>query len=874
MAPDVTVRADATGANGNGGTVAVGSLGFAHVSGNLSAQGAGSGAGGQVLTSGGVIEVSNTAKVNASGGATGANGTWAVNSSLDLTVTNTVPAYDAAAYPTGTTAVNAGAIGAALGRGTDVVLNSSAAVSTGRSEGIGVAFAPNIQVVKTEGRESTLTVNSVGSIVMGKNSGIGSSAGALNLNFNADSKGAPLPESLPINNRTDTPDLRTGAIFLNGATVQTAGGNVNFYGQSDPLAGRAVGLVSSTTDGVTTLLPVGGVTLTQSTVSTCAIGSAACTNGGSISMRGQGSSVQITDTAVFSSAGVDIMGSTLQTGSGAISLDGRGGLGSAGVRLAQADTQAGSIDTTLRSASGDVTLIGGTRARAGGGRLIVAGSGEGAGVAIGNTSLQTGGNVRIEGAGGAIDNVAIVGADGETPVSGQLGTSIVNSRIVAGAGRSISVTGTAGSRGFENVDGTLVPVAFDANAVQILTGANGPSMSTAGGQIRIDGQGGDVTLGLTADAGSQTALSVASPTGAGGSIQVDGRNILVTGSAADAILRLDATGAGQSGSVTLRARAVNGVAGSGILAMNRNVTIDASSGTAVGNGGEVRLLGERSLYAYGTVTARGGSTGGNGGFVETSGAFAIPETATQNQDGFIGGGLVLNGFRVDASAPAGKAGTWLIDPQNVTIQNGGATDTLPPGNPSVYVPLVDSTIQDSDISAALNAGTDVRITTGTGGPPDQGDIFMDDAQIVYNVAAGTRTLTLDAHRSVRANGGTTIAAYGAGGPLNVVFNANANNASPPPDGGQVSYSGNIYTNGGNVVMNGSWGNATNLGASIALDGEVIDTRAGNQLGVGPGGYAGGSDALAGGSVQLNGRSNIAPLGVGNVPGEQAGAVFL
>ncbi|RYF34772.1 MAG: hypothetical protein EOO26_03300 [Comamonadaceae bacterium] len=168
----------------------------------------------------------------------------------------------------------------------------------------------------------------------------------------------------------------------------------------------------------------------------------------------------------------------------------------------------------------------------------------------------------------------------------------------------------------------------------------------------------------------------------------------------------------------------------------------------------------------------------------------------------------------------------------------------------------------------------MRITTGTGGAPDQGDIVMDDAQIVYNVAGGTRTLTLDAHRSVRSNGGTTIASYGDGGPLNVVFNANANNTSPPPDGGQVSYSGNIYTNGGNVAMSGSWGNATNLGVSIALDGEVIDTRGGNQLGTGPGGYSGGKNELAGGSVQLNGRSNFPPLPDGSVPNDQAGGVFI
>ena len=55
-----------------------------------------------------------------------------------------------------------------------------------------------------------------------------------------------------------------------------------------------------------------------------------------------------------------------------------------------------------------------------------------------------------------------------------------------------------------------------------------------------------------------------------------------------------------------------------------------------------------------------------------------------------------------------------------------------------------------------------------------------------------------------------------GDPLNVVFNADANGAGAAVGGGQVSYSGPIYSNGGNVVMNGAWANASNGMCSICL----------------------------------------------------------
>ncbi|GAA6152612.1 hypothetical protein [Pseudoteredinibacter isoporae] len=74
-----------------------------------------------------------------------------------------------------------------------------------------------------------------------------------------------------------------------------------------------------------------------------------------------------------------------------------------------------------------------------------------------------------------------------------------------------------------------------------------------------------------------------------------------------------------------------------------------------GNGGEVILWSDLHTHFYGNVFARGGRSAGNGGFVETSGKQYIS----------------LGGF-VNTLAPNGQAGTWLLDPTNMTIDDAGS----------------------------------------------------------------------------------------------------------------------------------------------------------------------------------------------------------
>lgn len=478
---------------------------------------------------------------------------------------------------------------------------------------------------------------------------------------------------------------------------------------------------------------------------------------------------------------------------------------------------------------GSITAVGGGTAALIGGRAINSGSMVAQG---GTAALVSADTVTVDFAGDGLTTFK---------VSPGLYGNVDNSGLVQADGGRVVLMTTSGSEVAQGVVNTRGVLRAD-------------TLSSRNGEIVLDS--GSSAAGVTINGGLLSAAGNGSGL-RGGTIDVTGRTILlqpfVPPVSAAAMPSpndsgiIDASGAAGGGRIRLHATAVGANPQTGAIAVAAGTRISADA-TVAGNGGDIRVLGERTLRAYGTITARGGPAGGDGGFIETSGGYAVPA-------GDNNGGIDLAGLRTDASAPNGTAGQWMIDPFDVTIVNGAASGSLA-GNP--FVPVADSTIQDGDINAALNSGTSVRITTGDPGAGSAflGDIVMDDVRIEYTGNKGPLTLQLDAHRSVRGNAPSVIASIGD--PLNVIFNTDVNGAGAAVGGGQVSYSGAIYTNGGNVVMNGAWANASNGMCSICLTTALIDTRTGNQqLSAGiPGFYTGGSDAGAGGSVQLRGISTF------------------
>jgi len=810
MSADSVLRSNATGANAQGGTVDL-SAGYVHVSGQIQARGAGSGAGGTITTTARQVEVTELAQIDAAGGASGANGKWVVESKGTLNVDNTVPAYDPADYGLNTadTRVSSVAIGNALGRSTDVTLR------TGSNDGESndVVFQDGAGIVKTEGRDARLTVDSLRDIQMFSGSSIRSESGALHVDFNANATGGS----------------DGGVIELNNASIATNGGNIRFYGQGDAANGYAVGGIAPTDGGPN--VGRAGVSLFDSSLNTCAMASGNCGGSGSIVLRGQGTSSSAGDPNYYvSSDGVQVSGTSLTTGGGNIAITGVGGIGAGGVLL---DNTEGN-GTVLRTGTGDVSIAGSSRSWSATDPVAVYGgtvdfvdssfpdvtTSNIGGISMRGATIDSGGRVAIDGTGGDMQGLtansafltsasAANGGGGVSYAAGN-GVTIFGGSITAGAGRDITISGTAGGKSF-TVDGAVATIGGDASAVALAMEAGG-TVRAEGGRIAIDGRGGDVLVGRVnvRDVPSGTVfvpvLDVSSSTGAGGTVSLAGRNVLVI-DAFDDVTTIDAGGAGQSGTIDVRA--------TNSIAISDQASLRADAKSASGNGGTINVIAGDTLRGYGSISARGGASAGNGGSIETS----APH-------------FDLTGLRVDASAPVGTAGTWTIDPYNVNIAHGTASGSLT-GNP--FDPLANSTIQDGDINNALDGGTSVTITTGTGGLATDGNItFATDAAIVRSKGSAPLTFELDAAHNISAFNNNSIQSNS--GALNVVLNAGVGGQN-----GAIFLSGaKIATNGGDVVMTADTSPTGNQ--AIGITNTTIDTRT-TALG----------DAGPGGAVQITGK---------------------
>ena len=72
-------------------------------------------------------------------------------------------------------------------------------------------------------------------------------------------------------------------------------------------------------------------------------------------------------------------------------------------------------------------------------------------------------------------------------------------------------------------------------------------------------------------------------------------------------------------------------------------------------------------------------------------------------------------MQISLSAPAGIAGTWLIDPANVTINNSSPDTGISYSSPNYTPTAGTSTIYASDSNGFLNGGANVVITTSYSG---------------------------------------------------------------------------------------------------------------------------------------------------------------
>lgn len=204
-----------------------------------------------------------------------------------------------------------------------------------------------------------------------------------------------------------------------------------------------------------------------------------------------------------------------------------------------------------------------------------------------------------------------------------------------------------------------------------------------------------------------------------------------------------------------------------------------AAGASIGNGGKVIVWSDDATMFYGNITAKGGLLGGDGGFVETSGKNFLEAWGS-----------------VNASASAGLAGLWYLDPRDVTITNITGGGAFGGGNPNVFTPTANNaTVDVATINGSLNGGTSVTVTTGGTGV-QAGNITV--AGNINKTAGGDATLLLQAANDIFVNANVSIGS--TSNKLNVTFNADwdASNA-----GAITMNSGSsITTNGGNIIFGG------------------------------------------------------------------------
>jgi len=391
-------------------------------------------------------------------------------------------------------------------------------------------------------------------------------------------------------------------------------------------------------------------------------------------------------------------------------------------------------------------------------------------MAIKNTGLIEATGLRQNGDG----SVSLIGGEGD----------ILNTGVVAALQRSLD--------GQKETGGSIMMMANNvtSNPGSIITAAG----RDGGGSVKLQAVDTTVLRGEISVVGEAESAK-------GGKVQVLGEKVGMFESA-----KVDASGGAGGGQVlvggdylgknaeVLNAKAV-------VMAPTAEIRADAKVN---GDGGKVILWSDGYTGFFGEVTALGGAQAGNGGFVETSSA----------------GNLQAMGA-VNASAPEGLAGNWLLDPGNITIEAVPSTTTpggFSGGNPLVFTaPITSSTVLNTDINNALNLGTSVTIQTGTGA-----DYNITVSAAIAKTLDNATTLTLD------ATGAITISAdiTSISNELNMVFRADSNSNNVGAftlDAGAdlISNGGNITVTAADVALTGTMDTLKTIQTGVTIAGDVL-----------------------------------------------------
>ncbi len=240
----------------------------------------------------------------------------------------------------------------------------------------------------------------------------------------------------------------------------------------------------------------------------------------------------------------------------------------------------------------------------------------------------------------------------------------------------------------------------------IITSPTGQVLLAAGHSVQlVDSSNPDIAVVVSADGDS--AVNLGQIIAQSGKIGIYGGLITQSG-----MVSADSATLGSNGQIIFKATG--------------DVTLDAGSTTSAKGGGTIQVLGGMES---GTVTVNGtldasAPNGGNGGFIETSASLV---------------NIGSNAY-ITTAAPYGKTGTWLIDPQDYTINAAGANSigtALGATNVTITTTSTTATCTGVTCTGAVNGGN--------------GDINV-ESSISWTAAT---TLTLSAYNNINVDAAIT-----------------------------------------------------------------------------------------------------------------------
>jgi filamentous hemagglutinin family protein len=377
------------------------------------------------------------------------------------------------------------------------------------------------------------------------------------------------------------------------------------------------------------------------------------------------------------------------------------GLVASTLNLSNADFAAGKLKFSGAGESGDVSNQGGITTP-GGGQVYLIGSS----VTNGGIITSPGGDVVLA-AGQSVDLADSSDPDVRVVVSASGNQALNVGKVVAESGRV-------------GIYGALV------NQMGLVS-ANS-AVAGAGGKI-VFKSSGDALLGTG-------SVTTATGTGSGGTIEVTGSRVGLTG---DALV--DVSGQTGGGTVLIGGdeHGRNAAIQNAALTYVGSAAQLKADALQAGNGGKVVVWSDRQTQMYGNISARGAGQGGNGGFVETSGKSHLD-------------------FRgvVDLRAPSGLAGTLLLDPSDITIQAGPSSgDVIVPGSAPFDITGANDTsiLSATDLQNALDLGN-VTVSTSSAASGPLGGTITVAAPVSWS---NSNTLRLEADRGIALNAPITAA---------------------------------------------------------------------------------------------------------------------